>query len=343
MHHLKKFVLYTIMALCAFSLLLFVIPTDKMSPGSRNTPKDLKSYMKFHHINGVMLVSGKDGTPVVVENNETTNKEKIVKANQLFPTASLQKIMTGTGIYQLQQKKQLNWNTPLSKYFPQVPGSNEITIRELMNHTSGLINNARPNEPLKTQQEQIAYMLDHMQYDHLHTWDYQDVDYELLAAIISRESNLTYNNYIQNQFAKPLHLNQIKDFSEVNKKEIPQPLNENVSWHTVTVTTSSDFGAGNLFISPNDYWKFVYSEVLKDPKMINQFSQQTKGQEVAYFGGVYFKGNIIRAEGSIPGYNSCFVADYKTKQMIMLFSNNIDYLTLKRTSDYILHHYYGEL
>ena len=51
MHHLKKFVLYTIMALCAFSLLLFVIPTDKMSPGSRNTPKDLKSYMKFHHNN----------------------------------------------------------------------------------------------------------------------------------------------------------------------------------------------------------------------------------------------------------------------------------------------------
>ena len=117
MHHLKKFVLYTIMALCAFSLLLFVIPTDKMSPGSRNTPKELKSYMKSHHINGVMLVSGKDGKPVVVENNETTNKEKIVKDNQLFPTASLQKIMTGTGIYQLQQKKQLNWNTPLSKYF----------------------------------------------------------------------------------------------------------------------------------------------------------------------------------------------------------------------------------
>ena len=251
--------------------------------------------------------------------------------------------MTGAGIYQLQQKKQLNWNTPLSKYFPQVPGSSDITIRELMNHTSGLINNARPSSPLKNQQEQIAYMLDHMQYDHLHTWDYQDVDYELLAAIISRESNLTYNNYIQNQFAKPLHLNQIKDFSEVNKKEIPQPLNENVSWHTVTVTTSSDFGAGNLFISPNDYWKFVYNEVLKDPKMINQFSQQTKGQEVAYFGGVYFKGNIIRAEGSIPGYNSCFVADYRTKEMIMLFSNNIDYLTLKRTSDYILHHYYGEL
>lgn len=92
------------MALCAFSLLLFVIPTDKMSPGSRNTPKVLKSYMKSHHINGVMLVSGKDGKPIVVENNETATKGKIVKSNQLFPTASLQKIMTGTGFINFNKK-----------------------------------------------------------------------------------------------------------------------------------------------------------------------------------------------------------------------------------------------
>ena len=58
--HLKKFILYIFMALCAFSLLLFVIPGGKMSPGNRNTAKDLKSYMKSHHINGVMLVTGKE-------------------------------------------------------------------------------------------------------------------------------------------------------------------------------------------------------------------------------------------------------------------------------------------
>ncbi len=52
-----------------------------------------------------------------------------------------------------------------------------------------------------------------MQNDHLHTWDYQDVDYELLAAIISKESHLSYNDYIQKNFAKPLKLRQIKDYS----------------------------------------------------------------------------------------------------------------------------------
>lgn len=109
----------------------------------------------------------------------------------------------------------------------------------------------------------------------------------------------------------------------------------NVSWRKVTLTTSSDFGAGNLFMSPKDYWKFVYNDVLKNPKMINEFSHMIHNQEVAYFGGVYFNGDVIYADGSIPGYNCCFVADYKTKRMVMMFSNNINYWRLKETSDYI--------
>lgn len=238
--------------------------------------------------------------------------------------------MTGTAIYQLQQKEKLNWNTSLAKYYPQVPGSKEITIQELMNHTSGLVNNARPANPLKNQQQQIAFMLKHITYDHLHTWDYQDIDYELLAAIISKETQLTYNDYLQKSFAKPLNLQQVKDFSEVAQNEVPQPMSGNVSWHKVTITTSSDFGAGNIFVSPNDYWKFISNSVLNNQKMLNEYAQQARHQEVAYYGGVYFKGNVIRADGSIPGYNCCFLANYKTKRMVMLFSNNINYFTLKK-------------
>lgn len=331
---LKKSILTIFLTLGIFSLFV-LISINKIDARDLAVSKQLHDYMRFHHINGVMLVNDKKGQPIVIENNETSQDNQKVDANQLFPIASLQKIMTGTAIYQLKQKKQINWNTSLSKYFPQVPGSKDITIRELMNHTSGLINNARPASPLKNEKQQIAYMLKHIKYDHLHTWDYQDIDYELLAAIISKQTNTSYNAYVKNNF----DLHKIKDFSEVSRREVPQPVN-NVSWHEVTVTTSSDFGAGNLFISPNDYWKFVHDNVLNNPRMINKYYRQTQGQEVAYFGGVYFKnGDIIRAEGSIPGYNSCFVANYKTKRMIMLFSNNINYFTLKMASDHILHKY----
>lgn len=340
--HRKKAFLYVFLGLGIFILFLFVLPLgDKMETGIKDPQKQFKSYMKAHHINGMMLVSDKKVRPVVVKNNETSDPSQIVQADQLFPIASLQKIMTGTAIYQLQQKGALNWNTPLAKYYPQVPASKDITIQELMNHTSGLINNARPSAPLKNQQQQINFMLKHITYDHLHTWDYQDIDYELLAAIISKETQLTYNDYLQKFFAKPLNLQQVKDFSEVAQNEVPQPMSGNVDWHKVTVTTSSDFGAGNIFLSPNDYWKFISNSVLNNPKMLNEYAQQARHQEVAYFGGVYFKGNVIRADGSIPGYNCCFLANYKTKRMVMLFSNNINYFTLKRTADYLLHNYMG--
>lgn len=319
---------------------MFTWSVDRVETGDKDLPTQVKDYMKWHHINGVALVSGKKGQPVVVKNKETSNKEKVVEANRLFPIASLQKIMTGTAIYKLKQTGQLDWNTSLSTYYPQIPGSKSITIRELLNHTSGLINNARPDSPLKGEKEQTAFMLKHIKYDHLHTWDYQDIDYELLAAIISKQTHLSYNDYIKQTFAGPLNLRQIKDFSEVAKNEVPQPIN-NVSWHEVTVTTSSDFGAGNLFMSPKDYWKFINQAVLKNPKMINTFSQQTQHEEVAYFGGVYFHNNVIAGNGSIPGYNSCFIANYKTKETVMMFSNNIDYWDLKEDSDYILHHYVG--
>lgn len=169
--------------------------------------------------------------------------------------------MTGTAIYQLKQQKKLAWDTSLHHYFPQVDGSDDITIRELMNHTSGLVNNDRPPFPLTGEKQQIAYMLKHLRNNHVHTWDYQDVDYELLAAIIRKQTHASYNDYLHTNFAKPLRLRQIKDFSEVAQGQVPQPTDPAVDWHQVTVTTSSNFGAGNLFMSPNDYWTFVYNDV----------------------------------------------------------------------------------
>ena len=54
--------------------------------------------MQLHHINGVTSVNDKKGKPIRIENRETSNKGQIVDENQLFPIASLQKIMTGTAL-----------------------------------------------------------------------------------------------------------------------------------------------------------------------------------------------------------------------------------------------------
>lgn len=107
---------------------MFTWSVDRVETGDKDLPTQVKDYMKWHP-----LVSGKKGQPVVVKNKETSNKEKVVEANRLFPIASLQKIMTRIAIYKLKQTGQLDWNTSLSKYYPKIPGSKSITIRELLN------------------------------------------------------------------------------------------------------------------------------------------------------------------------------------------------------------------
>ena len=59
MHH-KKIIVYIFLALCMFSVFLFIVPSgSRIDPGLKNSQKLLKDYMKSNHINGVMLVSGK--------------------------------------------------------------------------------------------------------------------------------------------------------------------------------------------------------------------------------------------------------------------------------------------
>lgn len=71
-------------------------------------------------------------------------------------------------------------------------------------------------------------MLKHLKNDHVHTWDYQDVDYEMLAAIIRKQTHTSYNTYLHQKFAQPLQLRQMKDFSEVTQKEVPQTMDQTV-------------------------------------------------------------------------------------------------------------------
>lgn len=87
-----------------------------------------------------------------------------------------------------------------------------------MNHTSGLINNDRPFEPLRGQKAQIAYMLKHLKYDYTHTWDYQDVDYEILAAIISKQTHQSYNTYIRKNLLNRSIFTKLKIFLRFPKR-----------------------------------------------------------------------------------------------------------------------------
>lgn len=55
-----------------------------------------------------------------------------------YQVGSISKLFTATMLMQLSEKGKLNIEEKLSKYYPEIPNADKITIKSMLNHTSGL-------------------------------------------------------------------------------------------------------------------------------------------------------------------------------------------------------------
>ena len=100
----------------------------------------LKRINKRHDFHGSILVAKKG--KLVYQNQigyaNFRKKTKLTKAS-IFQLASVSKQFTATAIMMLKERNQLQLTDTITSYFPKFPYKN-ITIQQLLNHTSGLPN-----------------------------------------------------------------------------------------------------------------------------------------------------------------------------------------------------------
>ncbi|AZA93098.1 Penicillin-binding protein E [Chryseobacterium nakagawai] len=58
--------------------------------------------------------------------------------NTGYQIGSISKLITAVMLFQLIEKGKLNLSEPLSKFYPEIPNAKNITIHNMLNHTSGL-------------------------------------------------------------------------------------------------------------------------------------------------------------------------------------------------------------
>ena len=89
---------------------------------------------------------------------------------------------------------------------------------------------------------------------------------------------------------------------------------------------SPELGAGDIFCSPNDYWRFYNRVVLGNPDLLASFlaKRDPTGAET-YFGGTYLEGPYLHANGYLAGYSCSLYSNYHRQQTMMFFANNISY------------------
>jgi CubicO group peptidase (beta-lactamase class C family) len=144
------------------------------------------------------------------------DKENQQKANEntVYRIGSVSKILTNLGIQKLVQNKLMYLDDPLSAHLTdlKVPSrfddGNELSISEVMSHTSGLpsdlLNGFFCDNP--PSMEWVIQQLNRTgtTYPRQYVWSYSNVGYGLLGEVLSRKSKSTYDQFMRDSIFVPL-------------------------------------------------------------------------------------------------------------------------------------------
>lgn len=139
-----------------------------------------------------------------------------IKSETSFHVASVSKQFTAFAILQLEDIGKLSLDDDIRKYIPEMNNfENKITIRNLLNHTSGLkdqwnllrLSGWRLNDFIDNNQVlNILYNQTSLNFKPNEKFMYSNSGFTLLAEIVSRVSNMSFSEYTQKYIFKPLEM-----------------------------------------------------------------------------------------------------------------------------------------
>lgn len=172
----------------------------------------LTTLYENHALNGNILVSEKGKTlfqksygyariETGYHNNESTR----------FQLASIGKTFTAVAILQLKERKKLKLDDPVSRYLPAFPFK-EVTIRQLLSHTSGLPDLQIFNPFVNEQPERVidnslvieaVKRYGKLEFQPGERWAYSNPGYCVLALIVEKISKMKFMDYLDINVWKP--------------------------------------------------------------------------------------------------------------------------------------------
>lgn len=330
-----KIVIGTLFSIITVLTVIFLLKQD----GSYQA-KGLKQELSFsenldqlvneeHFVGNVLIV--KNNTVFLENSYGFANKEQGIKNEKdtLFPIASLQKMITGAIILQFVEEHKLTLTTSLADYYPNIPSSQEITIQDLLNHTSGLVmDEIEPNTILKTEESQIKNVLSELNVTTSKEFIYTNANYTLLAGIISQISGMTYEKTVEEKILKPLKMTQTYFWDHLpEENRIPKPYiyitkdYQTDRFPSTEKLFSSLLGAGNLYMTTEDMWKFIHG--LTDGKLFEKGVYQTLANAKAggYQAGISYSGDLQFSEGMLGGYDTLIYGNQNGENLVILFGN----------------------
>jgi CubicO group peptidase (beta-lactamase class C family) len=328
---------------------------DTNKPTSTELDRIVQTYVNEGQFSGSILVAKGDKVLLKKGYGIADYEKNISNAPETqFLIASVTKQFTALSIMQLWDEKKLSLDDRIIKYLPNLKKWGNITIRQLLQHTSGL-----PRNTPKRYEGFGHYSIQEteLMYSPGSKFSYSNTGYFLLGCIVEKITGESLSEYWSKNVFAPLKMSHT---GSLNGDKLPGISKGLINLDILrtgalfSVTSESErstgywshngladvdlpdtrhhFGAGNIYSTVDDL--FIWCQALKDGKLISKSAKEmlfTPGQGNYGFGWyIWPKGEwmhighkLVEHSGLIEGYTSR-VCQFVDDDVVIIVLSNIE-------------------
>ena len=275
----------------------------------------ISPFVKAGHFSGVVLAE-KDGKIIYEKAFGLANVEHNVpnRLDTKFGIASINKPMTSVVLLRLIEAGKIGISDKLSKFIPDFPNGDKITIEMLGRHRSGIPHRVMPEEE-EAKRYTPAQFVERVKKAKLEFEPgaqelYSSAGYAVLARILEIASGKSFDELLQEYVFKPGEMNDSLDYDsrKIIKNRAECYLLE-ADGYTATPLKDYSFlvGAGSVFSAAKDIYKFGKASI--DGK----YGENAKSNLV--------RDGVFRSNGSTNGFRSNIRIDTNNKFGYVVVSN----------------------
>ena len=243
--------------------------------------------------------------------------------NTIYQIASVTKTFTATAILKLAECGRLSLEDKLSKYYPDYPKGDSITIRHLLTHTSGIYNYTMNSEFMETaagkpatEAQMLTLFKDKpLDFSPGTGWNYSNSGYMLLGYIIQKVTGMTYEEALRKYLFGPQGMHDSGfDFAGLNT-----PLK--ASSDSPSVDSSVSFAAGAIYSTVDDLYKWHQLLQTQASIMEPAYTPFKGGYGYGWIIDTVYGHKVVSHSGGLWGFRSNFARVPADDICVVMLSN----------------------
>ncbi|EOH86673.1 serine hydrolase [Enterococcus pallens] len=238
---------------------------------------------------------------------------------------SVEKGQTAYLLMQAVNAGKVQLSDKLSQYYPQIKNSDSITLRDMLNMSSGLKPNDKiKNEPTTNEKTVLDQAIQQAEAGEK-VYSYQPINYVLLAGIIEQATGKSYYDLFNQQIIQSFKLSHTS-FAQDQSEEQARSYQETTGTDTFTdesaASYATELGTGNAFMSAGDL--FLYFHTLLSGEKLTTQDRETLWQNYPneqYAAGIYNMSNHYHSRGVKANFETIVNYSKDGQNALILISN----------------------